>query len=539
MLTVNRAFVEHIYRYNVVLSCVFDELEKLYGISDTETPDLFLFLAGKDAFADSSLPEIGIDGKHINGKTSPSKIDLENHITEWKASKPSGEELPHNYWGVNLINTLSEILGVQLYVEKESEQQRATKRVLSETSEQAGLLSVMPSTIMTFYYLIHTWREKKLYKSRWLNEFETLKNDRKHLNVLSWLILFFEKHKAAPESVDYVERSFNKGSKTFGTGRFLQLLYGRGYVFDETISKERDLAFQWLQSIYEFAKSYEDNIADIEIMLFVSQGSTIDDPYYTKRRDFVEAALRRSDRKRLSEEFEDADNDDNAQGNDAGKNSKKGERHSGGTWHTNNNTTSDFVWAEHFSKCWKKLRGLIIEKIVFPDKYNIGKKKERAISMLEASMLYKVLESNGLARPFWEHGTTSSFVNTLPKEADIYRQNLGKYIFLIEVVKRMEEIRKENGFYLDTKRARRSSSKDKSEVEPGNDSNRRRQRTDWKRDRHERVLLCQDPMDLVLEFKSQDPDLAEFLTVNTENYNGFLLIMNAIEEYSWCKGKDE
>lgn len=530
MLTINRAFVEHIYRYNVVIVCVFDELEKTYGISDTETPNLFLFLAGKDTFADSSLPEIGIDGKHLNGKTSPSKIDLENHITEWKASKPSGKELPHNYWGVNLINTLSEILEVQLYVEKESDQQRATKRALSDTSEQAGLLSVMPGTIMTFYCLIRTWREKKLYKSKWLNEYETLKNERKHLNRLSWLIHLFEKHKAltAPVVIDYVERLFNKWSQTFGTGRFLQLLYGRGYVFDETISKERDLAFQWLQSIYQFAKSYENTMDDIELMLFISQGSTIDDPYYTKRKDFVEAELRRLQTKRLSEEFEDADNVDNAQVNDAREGSKKGEIHSGGTWHTKNNTTSDFVWADHFSKCWKKLRGLIIEKIVFPEKYDTGKKKERAISMLEASMLYKVLESNGLARSFWEHGTTSSFVNTLPKEADIYRQGLGDYIFLIEIVERIDVLKQENGFYKDTKRTPSGTG-----LKKGGDE------LIWKRSEREQLLLIQDPKDLIMELKLKYPDIAAFLTVKFDNHESIRSIMKEINNYSWSKNSNK
>ena len=526
MLTINREFVEHIYRYNVVIACIFDELEKRYGISDIDAVDLLFFLAGKDTFSDNSLPEFSVDGKHLNGKASPSMKELEHHIAEWRASKQLDNETPRDSGGESLANTLSEILGVQLYVEMESEQQRATRQALSDTPEQAGLLNVMSGTIVIFYYLIRTWREKKIYKSKWLNAFETLKGERKHLNRISWLFSKFEKAKSRTpfKVIDYVEQLYNKDYKTVGAGRFIQLFYGRGYVFDETVLRERELAVQWFQSVYRFAKSYQDIIDDIEIMLYKSQEAKIDEPYYAKRRENIDAHLRSCETKWLSEEFEDDDNGDIAQENNSGNSSKQGEIHSGGTWHTSNNTISDLVWAEHFEKCWKKLRGLIIEKIVFPEKYNKGKKKERAVSMLEASMLYKELESNGLARSFWDHGTKSSFVKTLPESADIYRQGLGDYVFLIEIVKRIEELKQENSFYKDTKRTTSGTG-----LKGGGEE------LNWKRSGRERLLLTQNPKDLVIELKLRYPDIAAFLTVRFDNHESILSIMNEINNYSWCK----
>ena len=526
MLTINREFVEYSYRYTVVRLCVSHKIATIYGISLSEAIDILPFLATKELFSDSVLSSIILDDNHLDEKKLPSMEYLENCITEWKESRQSGETLPFIGYKVNLINALSMMLGVHLYVEKEPEQLILTRHALGDTPEKAGLLTVMPYLIMTFYYVILAWWEKKLYRSKWLYAYETLKEGRKHLKRISWFFSLFEKanNVTPPKLIDQLEHYYNKDYRTVGIGRYIQLFYGRGYFFDETISRERDLAFQWLQSVYQYTKSYEEIIDDIELMLFKSQEAKIEDPYYAKQREIVDAHLWSCETKWLSERLDDEVNEKSAQGDDSENSSKKGEKHVSGTWHTDNNTTSDLVWTERFSKCWKKLKSLIIEKIVFPNKFNTGRKKERAISMLEASMLYKVLESNGLARSFWEHGTTSSFVKTLPQEADIYRQGLGSYIFLIEIIQRIEELKQENSFYKDTKRTTSGTG-----LKGGGD------KVNWKRGKQEQLLLTQNPKDLIMELKLNYPDIADFLTVKFENHESILSIMNEISNYSWCK----
>jgi hypothetical protein len=336
---------------------------------------------------------------------------------------------------------------------------------------------------------------------------------------------YFERNNTwiPPEFYDILERRYNKDYRTFDLGRFLQLLYGQGFVFNEVDPSERNFAFQWLQSIYLFANNHDDNEEIVTLLYYLQEVIKI--PYYERHIKIVHDTIILASSKRLSDEIvEDDENDEIIQGGMAAKSSKVGEKHDGGTWHTDNNTTSDLVWTERFSKCWKKLKSLIIEKIVFPNKFNTGRKKERAISMLEASMLYKVLESNGLARSFWEHGTTSSFVKTLPQEADIYRQGLGSYIFLIEIIQRIEELKQENSFYKDTKRTTSGTG-----LKGGGD------KVNWKRGKQEQLLLTQNPKDLIIELELNYPDIADFLTVKFENHESILSIMNEISNYSWCK----
>ena len=533
MLIINRSFVEYIYKYVCVVNGIIARLHTLFGLeTDTECLDFLRTLATKEEFKEEFLPEISADGMPTDEARIPPLEALKKYVSEWKNTSLPTRQSVETVLVDRFVNTLSDMLGLQLYV-KCPDDFWVILDALAKTADEKGMIYVMANKIVTFHRTLLAWDKYKLYKGNWPMVFKKLEAEKKTITWMSRFVSFFEEYdfKKAYTVVDRFERLFSKDITTHRMGRLLQLFNGRGFVFNEQNPQDRIFALQWFRSIHDYARAFEEEQEGILRQIKLS------DPFDIENQYQMNLLLSQTETQQAIDKFTTDHNSDEKTTNDnTGKGSKTGESHTAGTWHTPSNTTSDLIWSDRFDKAWDRLHNRILEEVTFPSDLR-GKKHEQAVSMLEAGLLYKELELKGFARPFSEHGTTSSFLKTLPERAVIYRQGMGDYVLLIDVVIRMMEIVDERRFYETMHRLQNenNTSSEKNATNASINGRKIGPKSTWKKDKKTSLLAIQDAQDMVLELQKQSPKMAAILSAKRENYEHIFDLMEEIGEKSWFK----